>query len=123
MMRKRNQQKGDVMKFVNLTPHAINLKTSSGEVLTIVPQAPAARVSSVVGDFIGEINGVAIHKAPVWGEVEGLPDPAPETIYIVSALVAGRVSRADVVSPGTGPNDGAIRKDGQIVAVTRLISS
>jgi hypothetical protein len=104
-------------KFVNLTPHeitfGINAIPASGQV---------ARVASKPGEELG--NG--LWTAPQWGEVEGLPAPEPETIYIVSALVAGRVgnTRDDVYSPGTGPADNAVRDPhGRIVGVTRLIRS
>ena len=75
-----------------------------------------------------------LYGAPNWGPVEGLPAYEPGTILIVSSMVAGQSRRRDdVFSPGTGPNDGAIRESellpdggpnprkGQIVAVTRLI--
>ncbi len=53
--------------------------------------------------------------------VTGLPDPIDGTIFIVSAPVgAAIVGRNDVLVLGTGPNDGAIRDGGNVVAVTRL---
>jgi len=54
-------------------------------------------------------------------------DPEPGLVYIVSAMVGAAlreagVSRPDVLCPGTGPQDGAIRDpEGRIQAVTRLI--
>ena len=45
-----------------------------------------------------------------------LPAPVAGVVYVVSALVADRARRSDVVSPDTGPS--AIRDGGQIVAVT-----
>jgi hypothetical protein len=44
-------------------------------------------------------------------------------LYVVGTMVAARAGdRGDVVSPGTGPADGAVRDaDGRIVAVTRLV--
>lgn len=126
-------------KFVNLTPHPVRLRVD-GTNTTAIPAAddivvpphtgqdgkPApARVSSRAGARMGDANGVPLFTAPSWGEVEGLPDAEADTIYIVSALVAGRVSdRPDVFSPGTGPADGAIRTDtGHIFSVTRLIQA
>lgn len=46
-----------------------------------------------------------------------------DALFIVSAIVgAACKGRADVVCPGTGPADGAIRNEhGHIVAVTRLV--
>jgi hypothetical protein len=45
-------------------------------------------------------------------------------MYIVSGMVLSALygTRPDVLAPGTGPNDGAIRDaSGRIVAVTRLV--
>ena len=61
---------------------------------------------------------VSFNRPVLYGEVEGLPEPQPGVLYIVSMLVAQRVMRADVVSPDSGPT--AIRENGQIVAVRAL---
>ena len=104
-------------KFVNLTPHEIVFG------VTIIPASGmVARVASLPGQDLGD----GLYTAPQWGAVEGLPAPEEGTIYIVSALVAGRVggTRDDVFSPGTGPADNAVRDPhGRIVGVTRLIRS
>ncbi len=82
-----------------------------------------ARVSTTPGGEVGDLNGVPLFAATSFGEVEGLPEPEAGTVFIVSGLVGGQVKgRDDVVVPGTGPKDGAVRNDaGHIVAVTRLI--
>lgn len=58
-----------------------------------------------------------------YGDMTGLPGPAPDTIYIVSSLVLAALQgkgRTDVVAPDTGPP--AIRDaQGRIVAVTRPV--
>jgi hypothetical protein len=74
------------------------------------------------------IEGVPV---PVYGcnrrgNIIGLPDEEQGTLYIVSVVVASSETnqclRHDLVYPGTGPKDGAVRDEkGQIVAVTRLI--
>lgn len=111
------------MNFVNLTPHAITVRTPDGDKV-FSPSGTVARVGSMPGALLDTIDGVPCYSAPVWGDVTGLPDPADGVAYIVSGLVASRVSRPDVYSPATGPTDGAIRDDrGQIIAVTRLIRS
>jgi len=106
----------------NLTPHPITLRGEGGDV-TIPPSGVVARVSSIPGQAV-PVEGlpVPVQPAPVWGPVEGLPDPQPGVALIVSGLVRGHCSgRTDVFSPGTGPNDGAIRNErGHVVAVTRL---
>jgi len=109
--------------LVNLTPDNLNLRTEGGSEIEIVTSGQVARVNSTPGGQIGLLDGIPLYESPHWGEVEGIPAPEPGKMFIVSALVAARVSRTDVVSPGTGPQDGAIRIDGRIVAITRLISS
>jgi hypothetical protein len=108
----------------NLTPHPIVLRSGDTDT-TIAPSGTVARVSSTPGTVVGEVGGVPIYSAPTWGEVLDLPATEAGVVLIVSAIVAARCSgRHDVVSPGTGPNDGAIRDDaGRIVAVTRLIAA
>jgi len=64
--------------------------------------------------------------------ITGLPDAQPGVTYIVSGVVAARIAelrlagvmdRTDVYCPGTGPQDGAIRVNGLIAAVTRIIQA
>jgi len=113
-------------RFVNLTPHAIVLMDGTGEVLERVePSGQVARVGSRPGRQIAEYAGCPVHAAPVVGGVEGLGEPVGGVLYIVSAMVASAVvGRPDVVSPGTGPADGAVRDaGGRILGVTRLIQS
>ena len=112
------------MVIANLTPHAIVLRAADGADTIIAPSGAVARVTSVPG-VSGTVDGVPV---PVWtadafGEVIDLPEPQPGTLFLVSAMVGGAVAgtRDDVVVPGTGPNDGAVRNEkGHIVAVTRL---
>lgn len=112
------------MKLINLTPHPVVLRTESGDV-TVPLSGTVARVTSTPGVPMDMGLGVPVFSAPVWGEVEGLPAPEEGKVFIVSALVAARCGdRHDVVSPGTGPNDEAVRNEkGHIQAVTRLIAS
>ena len=110
--------------LVNLTPHAITLRSESGDT-TIAASGSVARVSTAPGVVICEAGGVPVYSADSIGNITGLPQPSLGTLYIVSQMVAARVpDRADVVYPGTGPNHAAIRdSEGRIVAVTRLISA
>lgn len=112
------------MKIVNLTPHSITLRSPAGD--TLVPSTGVARVATKPGQELPQDGApCSLFSGTSFGAVEGLPEPEAGTIFVVSALVAGRVAnRPDVFSPGTGPQDGAIRNDkGQIEAVTRLIRS
>jgi hypothetical protein len=77
---------------------------------------------------------ILVQGPPVYGSIENLPEPDGEHVYIVSMAVRIAAGRPDVVSPGTGPNDGTIREPdvlpdgspnpnkGKIVAVTRFIA-
>ena len=105
-------------KLVNLTPHDIVVRKADGD-LMVPPSGLVARVTTSQ-EVVGDIDGVPIVRT-IFGEVQGLPDPELDTVYIVSSLVLGALkgSRSDVVSPDTGPT--AIRNEaGQIVAVTRF---
>lgn len=100
------------MTFVNLTPHTITLNDG-----TSYPSAGVCRVSNTFTDFV---NGVCDVK---FGDVQGLPNPQKDTLYIVSALVlsaAKAAGRTDCVAPATGHPD-CVRKDGFIVSVPGFV--
>lgn len=114
--------------IINLTPHAITLRSPSGEDTVIPASGTVARVASTPGT-LGEVTGIPVPVASptVFGAVDGLPAPVEGVFLLVSAMVgsalAGR-GRTDVLMPGTGPADNAVRNDkGHIVAVTRLIAA
>lgn len=102
------------MNIVNLTPHVLNLRNSAGEMVEIAPSGTVARVS----ETIVELETVAGFKvaAKTYGDVENLPDAAPDTIYVVSALVLQRVNRPDVFAPGTAIRD----TEGKIIGAEGL---
>lgn len=113
------------MDLVNLTPHPIVLQTPGGERVTLPPSGTVARVSATPGE-LEAVDGIPVPVAgrTIFGAVEGLPAPQPGTFFVVSALVGSALkgSRDDVLCPGTGPRDGAIRDgNGRIEAVTRLV--
>lgn len=114
------------MQIVNLTPHSITLRAADGADHTF-PSAGVARVSSTPGSLADIGLPVPVASATTYGEVTGLPAPETGTYYVVSALVGAALrstgsTRQDVLCPGTGPNDGAVRDEaGRIVAVTRLV--
>lgn len=89
------------VKIVNLTPHELTFVRDDGTVLAkIPPSGTVARVASV-STKVGEIDGIPVFSTE-FGELTGLPDPAEETIYVASTLVAQAASRAgrmDVYSP------------------------
>ncbi|WP_077616859.1 hypothetical protein [Caenibacillus caldisaponilyticus] len=110
------------MKIVNLTPHSINLMPNGadGTEIIIPPSGTVARCATnrvQVGTV--DIDGVTISiNRTQFGEVEGLPDPQPDTVYIVSSLVAQAVKgqRVDVLIV-----DDAVRDDqGRIIGARAL---
>ena len=89
------------MRIVNLTPHALNLMPSgpTGPVVTIPPSGQVARcaVDRVQVDTV-TVDGISVPVNQTrFGSVSDLPDPQPDTIFVVSALVAQAVpERQDV---------------------------
>jgi len=102
-------------KLVNLTPHEVTIYDENGNVkLRIPPSGQVARVKSRQVK-IGEINGIPVFKTEFY-DIEGLPDPQPDTVYIVSLLVLQACrDRKDLVAPDTSPQ-GAVRdSEGKII--------
>jgi hypothetical protein len=107
---------------MNCTPHSIVIRNADGADTTI---APCGTVPRVIGETR---DGTPVAGIPVKidgvGTVEGLPNPEPGVVYIVSGMVLSALAgsdRVDVFAPGTGPTDGAIRNAaGHIIAVTCL---
>lgn len=113
------------MTLINLTPHSLNLYTPTG-VVEVPASGQLARVRST-SEVAGEVIGMPVVRAS-FEPVTGLPEPRPGTRYLVSTLVltalrAEGVHRDDLLAPGTGPNDGAVRNaQGQVMGVTRLVT-
>lgn len=106
-------------KFVNLTPHPITVFKGE-EKIEIPPSGEVARVG-VEQKKVGELNGIPVHKS-IFGDVEGLPEPRENTVYIVStvvlqALKAKNIVRRDLVSPDTTPNGVVRDEEGRIIGV------
>lgn len=110
------------MRIINLTPHLLRLSSPSGEIIVLPASGSIARVATTPGE-LEAVAGIpcSVAGATVYGDVEGLPCPSEGTVFIVSGLVGSRCQgRGDVFVPGTGPQDGAVRREGRIFAVTRL---
>ena len=109
--------------IVNLTPHPLHLylhlSKEDGEVITIAPTAPAARVSSVTEE-VSKINGIPVTRT-TFGAVEDLPDPEEGTIFVVSMLVQQAANhRSDLYRPDTGPQNVVRDGEGKIIGVRAL---
>lgn len=112
------------MKFVNLTPHVLNIVDDSGNtILSVAPSGTVARVATQQ-TVVGNVAGIDVVRT-VFGDVDGLPSPQDDVVYIVSTLVlqalkANGVDRDDVVAPDTSPASVVRNADGQIVGVKRF---
>lgn len=100
--------------FKNFTPHAITLNNGRE-----FASEGLARVSATFSKF--DENGVCSQQ---FGDVAGLPEPADNTLYIVSALVltaAKAQGRTDCVAPATGHPDCVRNDKGFIVSVPGFV--
>ena len=109
------------MQIINLTPHELNLMPAgpTGPVVTIPPSGQVARCATyrVQADTV-TVDGISVPVNQTrFGEVDNLPEPQPDTIYIVSALTAQAVpERSDVFVV-----DDAVRDDqGRIIGARAL---
>jgi len=89
--------------IVNLTPHELKLHDEGGRlVATVPPSGQVARVRTSAVRVGEAAEGVPLFVTE-FGDVEGLPAPKPDTIYVVSGLVRSHpqvAAREDVYSPG-----------------------
>lgn len=80
------------MRFINLTPHTINIRRIDGTFFTL-PSEGVVRVETKVSHFM-EIEGVAFNRA-LYGEVTGMPTRIERgAVYIVSAMAKSAFSQA-----------------------------
>ncbi len=87
------------MKFVNLTPHEINIYKGDALIKTVLASGTVARCEQRE-EVLGKIDGIFITKQ-VFGEVYGLPDQEEGVAYIVSRIVAEAFPiRDDLYIPG-----------------------
>lgn len=107
------------MEIINATPHPIVLfgadcpdtlasTDAPAPLVTYAPSGTLARAAQTRAD-VGVLNGVPV-GASSFGEVEGLPAPAPGVWYIVSGLVlAAGADRPDLLAPARPVRDEAGR--------------
>ena len=96
--------------FKNFTPHDVVLNNG-----TVYPSIGIARVKDSFTAF--DANGICNVS---YGDVEGLPEPEKDTMYIVSSMVKEASKRMDLVAPATGHPD-AVRDKGHIVSVPGFV--
>lgn len=104
------------MQIINLTPHAINfLDESNRPILTVEPSGVIARAKQT-RTLCGTVAGIPVNQC-AYGQVQGLPEPAKETIYVVSSITAQACpERADVYIV----DDSVRNEDGRIIGVRAL---
>jgi hypothetical protein len=73
------------MKFVNLTPHDLNLINEAGEPVLVKASGMLARCA-VTTKKVGTVNGIKVNESH-FGEIQGLPEPEEGKIFIVSAMI------------------------------------
>lgn len=95
------------MKYINLTNHSIT-ETITGT--TIEPSGQTARVDNPSA-HLRNCGSIPVYGNNPTAKVIGLPEPQPDTIYIVSNLVLNHIkNRADVVATGA-----PVKQRGQII--------
>lgn len=86
------------MEIVNLTKHVVTVVNNNNDVIDFQPSGVEARCKEIAM-HVDEYNGIPVYETE-YGEVEDLPEPTENTIYIVSTLVRlARPNRTDLVSP------------------------
>ncbi|MAG65405.1 MAG: hypothetical protein CMK74_05970 [Pseudomonadales bacterium] len=91
------------MKLVNLTPHTLNIHGVDAEgkafIYNLKPGGDAPRVSFIDKPYM-VLDGIAI-RTETMSDVEGLPSPIKDVLFVVSQIVAGAcLDREDLVYPG-----------------------
>ena len=139
--------------IINLTPHAINITNGasfapSGAVARVSVsfssgQCPvdaattggACQEAQELGFCRQEClsretitNSADCNEIPIFnqefGQIQGLPDPQPDTFYLVSAIVldAAKASgRTDCLAPATGHHETVRNAQGHIVSVPGFV--
>jgi hypothetical protein len=109
------------MKILNFTPHTVRIQLLNAGQIQIL-EFKSSGIARVTSDHLyhGEVLGIPLHTIK-YGTVTGLPDPEPETLLIVSAIVLDALpDRKDLVAPASGHKD-VVRVDGQIYSVPAFI--
>lgn len=114
------EKEGNKMeKIINLTPHTINFVGQDNAIIETIPSSGVARATQrreIVDTIVA--NGISLPIARcTYGDVQGLPEPMDDTIYIVSAITAQAVpTRPDVFIVDDSVRD----ESGRIIGVRGL---
>lgn len=122
--------------LVNLTPHDLTIyfgdPRDHSATAAVWKSTGLARVAEVSGpetgvafDLMAPYSGscVVASVTKSYGAIEGLPEPAEGTLYVVSLVVlqALKGSRPDVYAPDSGPESAVRDSFGKILGVQRLM--
>ena len=100
------------MKFKNYTPHNVNLNDGR--------EFASEGVARISVSFSAPNEHGLVKQ--VFGELEGLPEPEKDVMYIVSLLVLESSSRSDLVAPATGHKETVRNEKGHIVSVPYFVT-
>lgn len=111
---------GSIQHIVNLTPHAVTICLMENNAITL-PSEGEARVEEDNPCIHYLPDGLVVRQLS-YGDIVGLPEPKPKTIYLVSRIVLqaafiSQQERRDLVAPGKLLRD----KEGKIVAMEDLV--
>lgn len=104
------------IRIVNLTPHAVMVDYPAGT--ATFPKPETGKEARVEDDYqeCGSLGPVPLYTV-AYGAPKGLPEPQPNTYYIVSLLVAQACpERNDLLVPGPSIRD----EEGRVVGCTGL---
>lgn len=91
--------------YVNLTPHALNIRALDGAVV-VLPPSPNGAARVVYDRLPPEQTTIANHEVAITvagspREIIGLPEPEDGVVYIVAKAVSDAAPhRGDLMSPG-----------------------
>lgn len=74
------------MEWINLTPHPVNVIIDGVTVLSLPGSSTPARCKQTT-KTLGSIGSIPLVR-PSFGAVEGMPEMCPDTVVIVSLVVA-----------------------------------
>jgi len=111
----------ETVKFINLTPHSVDVYIHGEKVISIPPSGIVLRAPLVKSE-VKNINGIPVYSIEY--HLPDLPEPQKNTIYIVSSTVLQvmkmhDISREDIIAPDT--SDPIRDKQGKIVGVKGFI--
>ena len=88
-----------MINIVNLTPHSVQFQRADGTLTDPIPPAPQPAWVASRDEEHAPINDIPVRRQ-VRSGVTGLPAPKPNTIYVVSSVVA-----TALLEEGTHRND------------------